>query len=122
MTYTVYYLIYGVKLSPEFIKSLCKYFRDIEGYNNIDDDITNHFPMIHEIYDGDLYIGMELWSTNDCNWNDYNPAKCLPDAYVSDEDRLKCQKSIQSFLDLLPESFHNHVNLTSNFYWCSGSN
>lgn len=148
MTYDVYYLIYGIKLSDEFIRKLIDYVVesgdfDLElveetcledgydwekvkktsrRYEYIDEDFLENyfFEMLNSFYDGDSYIGKQVWSTEDCNWNEIAPADGFPVAEISEDEKVECKKLIDSFVDLLPVELVQELP-DANFYWCVGS-
>lgn len=80
-----------------------------------DNILYSDMYLYNEIYDGDVFFGVEVWSTNDVNWNDYEVAKPIV-TRLSEEEEISIKKRISESLeccnDILPEI---------NYYWCSGS-
>lgn len=132
MTYTVYFFIYGVKLSENFVRKLRQHIEEemnlqknaaIGDNMDLEDeyiDIESKYPMIHQYYDGDYYIGKELWSTDDCSWMKHRPCKNVPKAEVTREDQLDIHEQLQAFKLLLPQKLIEKIP-SCDFYWCSGS-
>ena len=147
MTYDVYYLIYGVKLRSEVIKSMLEYVvnsgeyvEEIEEFTEEidpdliiddllgDDLVAELFERLWKGFDypyteggqSDYYIGNIIWSTNNANWADYKVAKKVDIFDISDEKKNKIKRMVEDVKEDLPEEITNLFPKT-DFYWIIGS-
>lgn len=112
MVYTVYYFIYGVKLTETFVRLY---------EEHLEKDWSNSLTeLIHQFYQGDFYIGEILWSTEHCKWSQDTPCTSVPVAVVSPESKLNCIKKVESLKISLPDHIAREI-AEPDFYWCSGT-
>ena len=141
--HSVYYLIYGIKLTTNTIHKMLEhmifsgdYVEEIYDFTDetdpgiildffMDEDYDTAAEFLREegveYIEGDYYVGKINWSTGNIPWSECVLATEENIFEISDEDVASVDKTLEDLKDNFPEEITNSFPQTG-FYWIMGTN